>query len=653
LFETFGCLAATSGFTSSSLIMDSSFTGEDIKGHCLKTLAELGAPPELSNFFADVLHCECEMTRTVYWLYNDLTSRTTGTTNEHLPAAELFSALQNMTKSFRGWKAKIDELSKQGERIPSFQVTPSSPILHAVCSFETDQVNLHEGDEMTITDASHPDWLRVRNSSGEEGYVPALSCVIPTPDNSALTAVERLQVLLLTSWAECLRKVRSILMTTLTGSARQLASRWNAWLNGRRYNGQIGQGLQKLIDFTNSLQTIGSKELTRLDRHLRLIESEMLGLTVSTNGISLLKKTVADLDKSVLCFQTFYVQWRHFRRDLQKAPRPIRIVEEWEKLRRASQCSNFKYYELKMTLDNAETVEEITHIEPSDGCPSTAAQRSKLESVTAEKVPVVSEEERKRFVVKEVVDPRTGNRLTLRQAVAEGIVDYHQGLYINPDTGQGVPISEAMNSGSIVIEYSYVRRSPPVTDIVVLITVQRRIIDHAYTIVGAIDAMTAERVDAAEALRRGIIELNEQAGEYVNTYTGARLPLDEAIELGWVDAEFDDDSGRRSPRYSSSTHQVLGIVDRRSGCLLSFADSIRRGLLDARTGDYINNKTGRRVHLAEAIRQGLIKTKIVECAPQQDVAAWMVESSRPALPPGITTSAALVVEPWRESAVVQ
>ena len=33
--------------------------------------------------------------------------------------------------------------------------------------------------------------LQVRNPRGEEGYVPALSCILPTPDNNSVNAVER------------------------------------------------------------------------------------------------------------------------------------------------------------------------------------------------------------------------------------------------------------------------------------------------------------------------------------------------------------------------------------------------------------------------------------------------------------------------------
>ena len=52
-------------------------------------------------------------------------------------------------------------------------------------------MNLHEGEDLVVTDVTCPNRLRVRNSKGEEGYVPALCCILPTPDNSAVTAVER------------------------------------------------------------------------------------------------------------------------------------------------------------------------------------------------------------------------------------------------------------------------------------------------------------------------------------------------------------------------------------------------------------------------------------------------------------------------------
>ena len=95
-------------------------------------------------------------------------------------------------------------------------------------------------------------------------------------------------------------------------------------------------------------------------------------------------------------------------------------------------------------------------------------------------------------------------------------------------------ISDAINQGDIVVEYSSVRRSLPITDVVKIITVRRRIVDHEYTITGAVDARTAETVDCVEAVARRILDFTDPDGEFVDTRTGARLPLHDAIEFGWV-----------------------------------------------------------------------------------------------------------------------
>ena len=98
----------------------------------------------------------------------------------------------------------------------------------------------------------------------------------------------------------------------------------------------------------------------------------------------------------------------------------------------------------------------------------------------------------------------------------------------------GVPISEAITRGDIVVRYSSTRRTLPVADIVNIITVRRRIIDHEYTVTGAVDARTAETVDCVDAVARGILDFTDPAGEFVDTRTGARMSLHDAVEYGWV-----------------------------------------------------------------------------------------------------------------------
>lgn len=368
-------------------------------------------------------------------------------------------------------------------------------------------------------------------------------------------------------------------------------------------------------------------DLTRLQKYIRHLEAELLTIR-SSNGLSLMKMSVADLDKVVLCYKSFYDQWRGFRLSLAEASRPIRIVEHWEELRRASHCKHFKYYEVRMTLEDIETCEEITYINPDTGeMYTTSSIRMKRESVKAEELTSETQEERKRFVIGGVLDPRSGQKISFRDSVDLGIINHRLGLYVNPDSGEGVPIPVAMKSGHIIVIHSSVQRSAPKSDVVVLVTIRRRI-DRKYTITGAIDATNADRVDMPEALRRGLIDLDE--GEYVNLLNMTRMPLEEAVMEGWVLAEFDDSD----PIYESETYAVLSVVDKVMGRAVSFAQAVRRGLIDRETGNYVDNSTGRRTYVADAIRQGLLRTKLLPNTDGLDLFAGLnlvIEEERPPL----------------------
>ena len=103
-------------------------------------------------------------------------------------------------------------------------------------------------------------------------------------------------------------------------------------------------------------------------------------------------------------------------------------------MKAASDC---RYYELKMTLEETETTEEITHVperrrtssrlrsssssgettEPlmtpqSDILPGGFA--AKHEAVATEQLTTSSCEERQRFVINAVIDPRTDEQITLQ-----------------------------------------------------------------------------------------------------------------------------------------------------------------------------------------------------------------------------------------------
>lgn len=52
-----------------------------------------------------------------------------------------------------------------------------------------------------------------------------------------------------------------------------------------------------------------------------------------------------------------------------------------------------------------------------------------------------------------VIDPRSGEEISFQDAVNARIIDQTHGMYVNPNTGGGMSIPEAMNEGRIKVEW--------------------------------------------------------------------------------------------------------------------------------------------------------------------------------------------------------
>lgn len=292
------------------------------------------------------------------------------------------------------------------------------------------------------------------------------------------------------------------------------------------------------------------------------------------------------------------------------------------------QCLYFllcRYFELKLTAEEILTKEETVYLKAKKDEPEAPADKtkknkmkkksetdqygSKRESVSAEEMTSRSHEENKRFVVKSVVDPRDGRAISIKEAVAEGIINHTTGLYANPATGQTKTISAAMGEGLIQIEYATSTKTQEKVESIGLITIRSQIDNHEYSITGAIDTRSGERLDADEARRRETID--ESTGYFIDLATGTRYPLDDAIERGWVFAQYDDEASGE-PQFETKTYAINSVVDQSIRKAIPFVEAIRKGLIDRESGNYINNLTGERVFAAEAIRRGFFKSVVVE-----------------------------------------
>ncbi|KAK2171446.1 hypothetical protein NP493_1064g00073 [Ridgeia piscesae] len=540
--------------------------------------------------------------------------------------ALIFRNIQNLIKCYNVWRSKVEGLTEKVRVLPSLRVDQgkmdNAKTMKALCSVQTSQVNVKEGDELTLTDTTQPNRFKVRTAQGHEGFIPALCCLLPAPDRNAATTVERLRVQLLVSWTETVRKIQTIVKDCVVTSVRTLSDDWrNHLTSDGSWDGRdrVTRRLRRIVNIAD-VRT-GRVDLTRLHDALYSVENELSSMTLN-GGFNLgdMTETVANLDKAVLCYQMFRTHWHQYRKLMARGPRPIRVVEHISSLRPSRNGMNIKYYELKMTMERSETVEDSVRVTRSGEVILTTTRTtsdctSQNETVSADQITQVCAEESKKFVIRAVLDPRTDREISFQDAIARGIVDPERGLYVNTVTGEGVPIPQAMNAGLILVDYCTTSKSQEKKKAVGIITVRTAIDRRKFTVRLVTDAVTTDRVDLAEARKRGIVDEDETT--FTVTTTGEQMDLRTAAQIGWIQVDYEDDE--EELEIEEKTYAVNAVVDQRRKIKIPFLEAVSRGLIDRHTANYVNNVTGERVYVTEAIRRGFLKARLVEDTTGLDI----------------------------------
>ena len=156
-----------------------------------------------------------------------------------------------------------------------------------------------------------------------------------------------------------------------------------------------------------------------------------------------------------------------------------------------------------------------------------------------------------------------------------------------------------------------------------LMTIKATVDKQKYKIVEVIDFDTDKSYSLVQARRRGLIDL--KTNEYVFTDINERISLEDAIEEGLVIVEFEEaeevNNNETDDELETRTYGINYVVDQKRKSKVPFEKAIKRGLIDAKTGNYINNVTGEQIYLIEAIKQGLIKGSAVADAKALNVEA--------------------------------
>lgn len=218
--------------------------------------------------------------------------------------------------------------------------------------------------------------------------------------------------------------------------------------------------------------------------------------------------------------------------------------------------------------------------------------------------------ETRAFSITGVIHPKTGEKMTVSQAIRNGILDQENGLYHGADKfgrKETMPISEAIQKGFVIAEDISTTVSVPGSLLRETKTFNLKSVKHP---------LTGKYMTVADAVSQGIID--ESEGVYINPFTGVKMSIHEAIEKKLIEAELTSVTSNAEGDVNKitttklTTLAVTAVKDPRTGRLVTVNKAIEDGILDHGKGIYHNLVTGESMPLNEAIDSGLVMADTAE-----------------------------------------
>ena len=150
-----------------------------------------------------------------------------------------------------------------------------------------------------------------------------------------------------------------------------------------------------------------------------------------------------------------------------------------------------------------------------------------------------------------------------------------------------------------------------------LVTIKSVIEKLHYNITKVFDPYTGKSYSMMQARNKGILDL--RTNHYINPKSKERITLDRAIETELVTVNFDPDNNE--PEIVSKTYAINYVVDQKKKVKVPFYEAVQMGLINANTGEYVNNKTMEKVYVGDAIKKGFLKGREVKGAIGLDIDA--------------------------------
>ena len=225
--------------------------------------------------------------------------------------------------------------------------------------------------------------------------------------------------------------------------------------------------------------------------------------------------------------------------------------------------------------------------------------------------------EKKKVKVASVLDTDTGQKLSLHEAIRQGIIDQSEGKFIDRKSGKSMALTDAVKENFVAAKElsASMQSSEMYNKSSENIFTQTQ----SFDINEVKDPATGKVLSVPQAIERGVLNVN--VGIIKNLKTGEEMTISEAIQKGYV---MGNETNRKSGIFSDTlpkryvhekdTIHLKSVYDRDAGRYIPVKQAIEKGIIDEKHGLYFDdNRTS--MPISKAIDDGLIQTEIRDVSP--------------------------------------
>ena len=169
-----------------------------------------------------------------------------------------------------------------------------------------------------------------------------------------------------------------------------------------------------------------------------------------------------------------------------------------------------------------------------------------------------------------VIDPQSGEHLSLTEALARGLID-ENGRFVERKSGRTHSLLSAINTARLVVTSRQVRLAPRVV----------------------LDTDSDERLTLEQGIQRGCVDVAR--AQFIDRRDGRRLPLAEASSRGLV-----------SPSMVEHLQNDCGLADS-DGAALTLLQALQTQRIDV-SGGRVRDVSGSWMSIAQAVESGSCKS---------------------------------------------